>query len=380
MQENKTNIVYILQSLSVWGGLNRIEADKLNALADTGRWNVSVVCLCQRNNSENVYALSDNVRQLSLGQVFDPKKSFWANPIGFFLGRQRWRRQSKRRLLEALDSLHPDIVVTTLNYIPDGFRQLKTKTVIECHGSLSDIIRERLSPWYSKLTIGREARSATAVATLTEGDAALWTAARRVEVIPNFTGLQPVAPCDYRSRRVVSLGRFSPEKGYDLLIDAWKKVAQYHPDWHLDIYGNGGGKTALHQQISNLRLSNYIDIHPFTSDVAKAYASAAFYVLSSRNEGFGLVLIEAMRCGLPCVAFDCPSGPRAIVENGKNGILVPYRNLTREEQVENLANALLRMMDHEEQIPVMGKAAHETSMKYTAESVIPMWERLFQSL
>ena len=380
MNNNKKNIVYILQSLSVWGGLNHIEADKLNGLAETGKYNVSVVCMCQRKNSENVYQLSDKVRQICLAQIFDPKKSFWANPVSFFIGRMRWRRNSKRKLMEVLRDLRPDIVVTTINYVPDGFWRLNYKTVIECHGSISNIIRDRLSPWYSKLTIHRDARHATAVATLTHDDAALWTTARRVEVIPNFTHIRPSAPCNYRSRRVVALGRLAPEKGYDLLVDAWKNVAERHPAWHLDIYGSGGGKNSLQQQIDGLGLSNQIHIHPFTDDVASAYASAAFYVLSSHNEGFGLVLIEAMRCGLPCVSFDCPSGPREIITDGHDGILVPYRGLSREEQVNNLAQALCRMMDNEERIPTMGKAAQDTSQRYTAENVIPMWERLFDSL
>ena len=142
--------------------------------------------------------------------------------------------------MEVLRNLRPDIVVTTINYVPDGFWRLKCKKVIECHGSISNIIRDRLAPWYSKLTIRRDARHATAVATLTHDDASLWTTARRVEVIPNFTNIRPSAPCNHNSRRVVTLGRLAPEKGYDLLVDAWKKVAERHSAWYLDVYGGGG--------------------------------------------------------------------------------------------------------------------------------------------
>ncbi len=142
----------------------------------------------------------------------------------------------------------------------------------------------------------------------------------------------------------------------------------------------GGGKNSLQQQINALGLTNQISLHPFTNDITSAYASAAFYVMSSRQEGFPLVLIEAMRCGLPCVSFDCPSGPREIITDGRDGILVPYRGLSREEQDDNLAQALCRMMDHEEELPAMGRAAQETAQRYNADNVIPMWERLFAGL
>ena len=197
---------------------------------------------------------------------------------------------------------------------------------------------------------------------------------------PNFTCLPVTAPCGYRSRRVVAVGRICEQKGFDLLVEAWKTVAKCHPDWHLDIYGEGDQRHTLQQQITDGGLSQVVSLHPFTADVASVYARATFYVMSSRYEGFGLVLIEAMRCGLPCVSFDSPSGPSEIVTDGRDGILVPYRGLSREKRIDGLAQALCRMMDHEEQIPVMGHAAQEASQRFTVGNVIPMWERLFEGV
>ncbi len=380
MDQKKLSIVYIVQTLAVVGGLERIQTEKMNALSATGRYRVSVVCVCQEEGTPNAFPLSADVRQVCLGQVFDPKQPFRSNPVRFFLGWMKWRRQSEKRLKAALSVLRPDVVVATFNHIPNGFYRLKAKTVIESHCNLSDTLSGRLMPWYSRMAIARDARHVSAVVTLTRDDAALWTFARRVEVIPNFTCQQAVGPCDYRSRRVVALGRIYEQKGFDLLLDAWKTVAERHPDWHLDIYGEGEQRDALQRQIADGGLSQAVTLHPATVDVAAAYASAAFYVMSSRYEGFGLVLIEAMRCGLPCVSFDCPSGPLEIITHGRDGIIVPYRGLSRKEQVDNLAQALCRIMDHEEELPVMGRAAQAASQWYTAENVIPMWERLFAGL
>ncbi len=380
MDQKKLNIVYIVQTLHVVGGLERIQTEKMNALAATGRYHVSVVCVCQKEDTPNAFPLSSDVRQVCLGQVFDPKWPFRSNPVRFFIGWMKWRRQSEKLLKATLHALSPDIVVTTVNHIPNGFRKLKVKSIIESHSNLLETLRGRLIPWYSRMAIARVARSVSAVVTLTHDDAALWPSARRVEVIPNFTNMKVIAPCDYGNRHVVALGRLYEQKGFDMLVDAWKTVAERYPDWHLDIYGEGDQCAALQQQIDNSGLSCQVTLHPATADVASAYARAAFYVMSSRYEGFGLVLIEAMRCGLPCVSFDCPSGPSEIITDGSDGLLVPYRGLSREERVDGLAQALCRMMDREDQLPVMGRVAQETSQRYTAESVIPMWERLFASL
>ncbi len=380
MDQKKLNIVYIVHMLDIMGGLERILTEKMNALAATGRYRVSVVCVCQKEDTPNAFPLSDEVRQVCLGQVFDPKQTFRSNPARFFLGRMMWRRQSRKLLKEVLCVMRPDVVVATVNHIPNGFCRLKAKTIIESHCNLSEILRGRLVPWYSRLAIARVARHASAVVTLTSDDAREWTFAPRVEVIPNFTNMQPIASCDYRSRHVVALGRLYEQKGFDMLVDAWKTVAQHHPDWHLDIYGEGDQHDALQQQIDHQGIYRLVTLHPATTEVESAYASAAFYVMSSRYEGFGLVLIEAMRCGLPCVSFDCPSGPAEIITDGRDGLLVPYRGLSRKERVDGLAQALCRMMDHEDLLPQMGHAAQETSQRYTVESVIPMWERLFASL
>ncbi len=370
----------MLPSLAVVGGVERIETDKMNALAATGRFNVCVICMWQHEGEANAFRLSPAVRQVCLGMQCVQTRSFARAPLTYIARWMRWQWRVKHTTDALLREMHADVLVTAINYVPLSFCTFRGKRLLESHADIVSLTSIRTVPRLAHWLTGLIARRASAVVTLTRDEARHWTTAHHVEVIPNFTNLQPVAPCDYRSRRVVAVGRLCEQKGFDLLIEAWKSVEERHPDWRLDIYGEGAQHNALQRQIADHGLTSVITLHPFTHDVASAYATAAFYVMSSRYEGFGLVLIEAMRCGLPCVSFDCPSGPSEIITHGRDGLLVPYRGLSHEERVNGLAAALCRMMDHEELLPTMGRAAQETSQRYTAENVIPMWERLFRGL
>lgn len=382
MNPKRLSITYIVGALTAKGGVERILTDKMNALADTDRYAVSVVCVWQDETAPNAYPLSPKVRQVCLASTIKQGqgRSFRKAPLAYIW---RWLRnewQWKRRVDAVLSQLQTDILIAAANYVPLAFYTFHGPTIIESHCNLAELTKTRTWPSVAKWLTRFASRRASAVVTLTYDDARQWPWATRLEVIPNFTPLETAGSCNYRSRRVVALGRICEQKGFDLLVDAWKEVAQRHPDWHLDIYGEGDQRNALQRQIADGGLSQAVSLHPFTNDVASAYATAAFYVMSSRYEGFGIVIIEAMRCGLPCVSFDCPSGPSEIIADGCDGYLVPYQGLSREERVANLAKALCRMMESEHLLPVMGLAAQATSQRYTADCIIPMWERLFASL
>ena len=166
-------------------------------------------------------------------------------------------------------------------------------------------------------------RQADVVVSLTKGDAYQWRKARRVEVIPNFT-MMPVAEDDMpREKRVIAVGRLEWQKGFDRLIDLWAVVGKHYPDWRLDIFGSGTLQNALQQQIMSLGLENQVSINSFTEHIREEYLRSSLFVLTSRFEGFSLVLLEAAQSGLPSVAFDCPFGPSDLIEDGQTGFLVP---------------------------------------------------------
>ena len=154
---------------------------------------------------------------------------------------------------------------------------------------------------------------------LTEEDAGYWDMLPNKMVIPNPLTKRPMKVADNQSKVAISVGRYDTQKGFDMLIEAWVHVAQKHSDWQLRIFGPGDN--ALYQrQADSLGLTNYVHCMGVSDCVYDEMAKASIYVLSSRYEGFGLVLIEAMAVGLPSVAFDCPAGPKDIISDHQDGI------------------------------------------------------------
>jgi glycosyltransferase involved in cell wall biosynthesis len=158
------------------------------------------------------------------------------------------------------------------------------------------------------------------------------------------------------------------------LLQAWKLVIQNYPDWTLHIYGKSDSKDTFLRLSESLGLSPNVLFSEPVTDIQNVYLSSSIMVLPSRSEGFGMVLIEAMACGLPCVSFDCPHGPADIITYGEDGLLVPNVD------VEQLAEAIIDIMKHEHRRQAMGIAAKENVKRYLPEHIVPIWEELFKQL
>lgn len=194
-----------------------------------------------------------------------------------------------------------------------------------------------------------------------------------VKQIYNPSPVSADAECVHTEKKVLAIGRFAEQKGFDLLLRSWAIVEKTADDWTLEIVGDGFQKKELENMIENLGLKNVL-LSPFTKNIKEKYQDASVYVLSSRYEGFVLVLLEAMSMSLPVVAFDCHTGPRELVDDGRNGFLVPPLD-TRQ-----LAEKLLLVMTNETLRKEMSHHSFEKSKQYRMENILPQWTELIESL
>ncbi|AXK37865.1 glycosyltransferase family 4 protein [Streptomyces armeniacus] len=267
---------------------------------------------------------------------------------------------------DVLVSTRPALNILTARYAPRGLVR-----VAQEHMNLSvhrADVRKAIAEHYPQFD---------AVAVLTQRDRAEYAALlprTRVVRIPNAVHSLEQRPADYDSKVVLAAGRLFPQKGFDLLLPAFRQVIERHPDWQLRIFGVGERKAELRALIEELHLYNHVFLMGHTSHLDDELAKASVYVLSSRFEGLPMVMIEAMAHALPVVGFDCPTGPSDVLTDGQEGILVPA------EDTEALAGALSRLMGDRELREKLGTAALRTAQDYAPAEVHPQWESLFSEL
>ena len=209
---------------------------------------------------------------------------------------------------------------------------------------------------------------------LTEEDKENWGSQEHICVIPNANTFSPIRTAALDAKKVIAVGRYSYQKGFDRLIDAWRIVTKSCPDWQLEIVGEGDEKVALQNRIDRYGLAEQVKLMPATSAIEEVYFGASVMVLSSHYEGLPMVLLEAQSFGLPIVSFACQCGPKDIVEDGETGYLVPEGN------VEQLAERLVNVMTNETLRKAMGRRAKEASHRYDEDRVMKQWIDMFKSL
>ena len=328
------------------GGMERIITDKMNYLVRHTDHEV-VLLLLWHDENPLAYPLDDRVRVVRMDIPFQHKIR------ALFSFRKTIRK------------INPDITVYTwvMGAFLAAFSGWKGKCIYEAHRARPTMKHQ----WIMSLM----ERNVDAVVVLTQQDAKEYPHAKNVTLIPNFTSLHVEKPSDCLSKRCVSIGRLIEVKDFSRLLDIWKKVSEKHPDWYLDIVGEGPEREALQQKIERLGLSSNVTLHKATSDVLPFYLNSSIYLMTSRFEGLGIVLIEAQSCGLPIVSLDCDYGPRHIIEDGVNGKLIPYND------DEAMADAICELIENQDLRQEMGNAALKASLRYKPENIMNMWLELF---
>ena len=213
-----------------------------------------------------------------------------------------------------------------------------------------------------------------AFVTLTDADRADYQRrypAALVRRIPNPSPFQRRERGSVDAKVVVSAGRLMHRKGFDRLIDAWAPLVTAFPDWQLHIYGRGERRPELEAQIAALGVGDSLQLMGYTPDFDRALADAGIYAMSSRIEGFPMVLLEAMSHGLPLVSFDCPRGPAEIIDDGVTGRLV------KDDDVGGYTRALGEMMSDAGRRRRLGLASYARAATYEIDTVTAQWETLF---
>jgi glycosyltransferase involved in cell wall biosynthesis len=193
-------------------------------------------------------------------------------------------------------------------------------------------------------------------------------------VIPNPLSFYPENQSSLTNKTVIAVGKHTYQKGFDRLLHSWAAILQTQPDWILEIYGKADEKQRLYQLAKQLQIDNSVRFFEPVPDIATRFLHASIFAFSSRFEGFGMVLIEAMACGVPCVSYDCPCGPSDIIRSGEDGFLVSNNDTVAFTQ------QLLQLIENRELRLKMGAQAKINVKRYLPEVVVKQWDELFKSL
>ncbi len=378
----RLKIAYLIQSTYYPAGMERVLSLKANYLADTNGHDITVVTTDQMGHVP-FFAFSPRIRQIDLGVNYRSTngRNIVVKTLGYALKLIRHRR----RLGRLLRHEHFDIVISMFGHEIQFLGRLRDSSlkVAEIHFSKYYRKQEaRRGLWGSvdrffTHSYDQAVRRLDAFVVLTHEDRAFWPSLPNIHVIhnPSPYGSEHLAALD--TKRALAVGRLTYQKGFDTLLDAWAIVHTVHPQWRLDIFGDGPDKTALQMQIDRLGLRNVVSINAPSAQIEREYINSSLYVLSSRYEGFVMTLIEAMAHGVPCVAFACKCGPRDIIQNGVDGLLVE-----QEGSATDLATAMLKSIDTPaDERKAMGlRAAQKIQSQLLPEYIMSQWESLFHSL
>ena len=372
-------LMYITPLLSTRGGIERTLIDKANYLAEKKH---EVLIVTYEHEGPVAYKLYPSIKQIDLDcHFFEIYHSpFCCRLFKAFKQKRVFRHKMKCVIDEFCPSTIAITIPNTENYLWD---------IITVSGKIPVIIESHLAQGYDVIKRGvteklmchlynplKAIKKANLLISLTSGDAACWNrkGVKNIIILPNPLTYyeEPLRPARKVEGRIICVGRLTNQKRFDRMIEAFSLITGKYPTWFVDLYGEGEEYNNLMTLITHYGLNDRVHILPSTDIIYQEYQCSQFLVLSSDFEGFGLVIIEAMSCGIPIVATDCPFGPSDIIKDNETGLLCKM-------DVNSLAEKMEWMMSHDEERQMMGNKAHEVAGLYRKELIIPKWEQTYMS-
>lgn len=371
-------ILYNIAGTYRSGGMERVLANKANWLARHG-YEVVVATTDQCGRPDFFY-MDSRIKIYDLGIRYEENNgSSLINKLIKFPFKQRLH---KKNLMKLLEKERPDVTVSMFCNDVNFVARLKdgSRKILEIHfAKLKRLQYGRQGLWgvvdriLTKVDEFRVKKYDKFVV-LTEEDKKCWGPLPNITVIPNALTYDGYEVSSLNNHRAIAVGRLTYQKGFDRLIKVWRKVHVTCPEWNLDIIGGGEDKEQLEGMIRKEGLEGIVSVVPPTGNIAQEYLEASLLVLTSRYEGFGLVLTEAHSFGVPTVAFDCKCGPSDIIIDGVNGFLV------KEGDIDQLAEKIICLLQDDDMRIHMGKAAKLTSANFSEERVMAQWVELFNEV
>lgn len=355
------NIDIIIEDITKRNGTERAVVNLANILSSILNLQVTVFSVCSTNGTAGFELVNDIKIQ----------------HLNFCFSRGIWNRLKFIFLLHSLSKKKGiDVLIGTttsfncmLTLIPGKLKKIACEHFF--YGAITgkiSIQRRLLYPLVNCVVV------------LTRRDAENYDFIRRekLSVIPNSLPFEITPPPGYKEeyldrKSIIAVGRLTNQKGFDLLLKSAVQMKQIIPDWHINVFGDGRDKEYLIQMAKELKVIDFVTFHPATTNIIEKMKESSIFLLSSRYEGFGMVLIEAQECGLPIVSFDCPEGPSEIVEHGVNGFLVAPENINK------LAEYTIKLAKNKALRQKFGVNGYWSCQKYSSTNIANLWRDCLES-
>lgn len=363
-------VLFSTDQIYLHGGIEKVIAEKANYFAQLPGVEVFILTT-EQNGKAPCYPLDDAIQLLDLSVNYDRSQSYFSKAN---LGRI-WKHY--RRQKSMLGNVQPDVIISP-NFNFDHywlpFIKGKARLIKERHSSrFRDAELRKTVGFLGKIrwvfNDWTDARYDHIV--VLNKDEKSYVKSPNAVVIPN-----PISIIDFASpldkKQVMAAGRIAPVKAFDELIHIWSMIKDEFPDWQLHIYGDDylNTKSQLEKLIVDYHLEKEVKFKGSVSELTTAMKDYSIYAMSSETECFPMVLLESLSVGLPIVSYDCPNGPRNIIQEGEDGFLVENKNR------EAFAKALKKLMQDQELRVETGKKAKENSKSFSTEVVMLQWKKL----